>query len=181
MRILCLKSTNTKKVRGLKKKCRAMVQDLIACTNKFPVEFSSEKYWNKRLPVPQTFIDSTNTPHSVRRLCMQTMIDRAEFLAQSKPNHLTNSRVCCLIDLPALFFSEVTIFFSESYFQTFFDRNRSWQKWTIIQDKNLAKEYNLRVPTNFQVRGYQVSHYLDDNDPNILTYTGETWFIGEWE
>lgn len=180
MRIFCLKSTNTKKVRGLKTKCRSMVQDLIACTDKFPIEFSAERFWHEHLPVPQAFIDSTNTPHSVRRLCMQTMIDRTNFLAQSKPKHLTNSRVCCLINLPDLFFSEVTIFFSESYFQTFFNRKGPWQKWTPIQDKDLTKEYNLTVPANFQVRGYK-DEASDDDDPNILAYTGEVWFIGEWE
>lgn len=180
MRVLHLKSTNTKKVRGLRKKCHSMVQDLIACTDNFPTEFSAESFWHEHLPVAQAFIDSKNTPNCVRRLCMQTMIDRAIFLAQNKPKHLTHSRVCCLIGLPDLFSSQLTIFFSENYFQNFFNRQGPWQKWTPIQDKKLTKTYNLMVPSNFQVRGFR-EEVFDDDDPNTLVHTEEVWFIGEWE
>jgi hypothetical protein len=178
MRILCLNQTNKKKVRGLKKKCQSMIRELKALTDQFPLQDSTEDYWHIHLPVAQSFIDSKNTPRSVRRLCMQTMINRAAFLSQNKPESEAACHVCCLISLPELWASEITIFYTQSYFQDFFERNSMYEKWTLIKNRDFAKEHKILIPTNFQVKGYKVECF-DDDDPSILTYTGEIWYIGE--
>ncbi len=178
MRILCLKQPIKEKIRGLKNKCHSMVQELTALTDQFPIQDSTENYWQIHLPVAQAFIDSKNTPPSVRHLCMQTMINRANFLAQNKPESIETCRVCCLISLPELWASEITIFYTQSYFQDFFERNSPYEKLTPINGRNIAKEHNLIIPTNFQVKGYK-QEYFDDDNPTILTYTGEIWYIGE--
>lgn len=180
MRSLSLKNSNQKKVRGLKKKCSAMVKAIAEQTNHFPVEYSSEEYWHCHLPVAQSFIDSTHTPRSVRKLCIQAMIDRANFLAQHKHQTAINCRVICLVSLPDLWASEIIIFFTQDYFEKFFNRNSPWQKWILLNDRDITKEYNLIIPNSFQVKGYKHEGYDEDN-PKFLTYTGEIWAIGELE
>lgn len=175
-----LNQSDKKKVRGLKKKCLTMIETLTAQTNKFPVEYASEEYWHCHLPISQSFIDSKHTPRSVRKLCMQTMIDRANFLAQHKHHANKNYRVLCLVSLPNLWASEITIFFTQSYFENFFNRNTPWQKWAQLNNRNIVKEYNLIIPSNFQVKGYK-HECFDEDDPQKLTYSGETWAIGELE
>ncbi len=180
MHISSFEQSNKKKIRGLKKKCRAMVEALIAQTSEFPIDYNSEEYWHYHLPVAQSFIDSKHTPQSVRRLCIQTMIDRTQFLSQHKPKNAKSCRVLCLVCLPDLWSSVITIFSSQNYFIHFFDRNNPWQRWTPLIHKDIAKEYNLIIPSNFQVKSYKHECFDDDN-PSIVTYVGEIWAIGELE
>jgi hypothetical protein len=46
-------------------------------------------YWHAHLPVAEAFIDSPVTPRSIRRLCVQSMIDAANTLrtAQHRTTH----------------------------------------------------------------------------------------------
>ena len=172
-----LQQPNNKKIRGLRKKCCAMVNALTEQTSHFPEKCLSEEYWHVHLPVDQSFVDSRQIPKSVKKLCMQTMLDRACFLAAHKDS-TEYGRVLCLISLPDLWASEIIIFYSHSYYESFFNRNTVWQKLIPLGNQAIVKEYNLHIPYNFQVKGYKHECFDEDNT-NILTYSGEIWAIGE--
>ena len=178
MRRLYSDNQLNKKARGQRRQCREMVRDIVADTSAFPIEWVSDSYWHYHLPISRLFVESKYTPRSVKRLCLQMLIDRAYFLSQHKP---VDCRIMSIIRLPGIWGSVLEIFFDEGYYQNFFDRQGPWQKWTpICSKRNVAQDYHLSIPANFYIRGYKEESF-DDYDPSILTYSGELWVIGEIE
>lgn len=165
------------KQRGLRRKCRSMVQQLQTATAIFPAPHDSFQYWHLHLPVHYSFIDSTQTPRSVRRLCMQTLIDCAEHLCSIKPEKHDFCHVVTAIDLPKLSRSQIIVFFGSEYYDQFFERNSNHQKWVSFSDsRSLVKEWKLRLPSGLNEIGFREELRCDyecsDND---------LWFLGELE
>ena len=77
--------------------------------------------------------------------------------------------------MPALWYSEIIVFFGESHFEGYFYRNNEYQKWIPLEDtRNIAKEWTLRVPKALKIKGYKE---ILTNDDSI--YENELWYIGE--
>jgi len=175
MRVMNLRFSNKKKVRGAKRKCENMIKNINEVTELYPEIDLEYGYWHTHLPVAQAFIDSTKTPSYVRKICMQTLIDRVNHLIKLRPKTAEFSRVVTSIDLPRLWDSQITVFFDEEYFSNFFTRNNDYQRWTELPDsRNIIKEYNLDLPEGLMVRGYLEE--ITDEDYNAID---EIWFIGE--
>ena len=163
-----------KKPRGLHRKCRNMMRSLTQQTAVFPQPHHNNDFWHLHLPVAQNFIDAAATPSGVRRLCAQTLIDRAFYLASLAPTEL-ETRVAVAICLPELWNSQIIVFFGAEYYDSFFKRDSEAQKWTTLEgNRSLAREWGLRVPDDFSERGYKEE--LRDGD---FTLDGEIWFIGQ--
>lgn len=175
MRVMNLRNSNKKKVRGVKRKCNKMVKYVNGLTEFFPEANLDFGYWHLHLPVAQEFIDSIKTPHPVRRLCIQLLIIRAKHLIDIKPELDINIRVVACIQLPNLWNSQIIVFFGESYFESFFDRNNECQKWILLDsNRNISKELKVDVPSGLDVKGYR-EEIIDDDNKSI----SELWFIGE--
>jgi hypothetical protein len=102
---------------------REMVRDIVALTEIFPNKHRRGRgYWHMHVPVNGKLIDGSRARKTVRRLCIQTLIDRAYHLWTLKPRQLQKSKVVVAIDSPNLSDSQIIIFFSEEYFARFFDR-----------------------------------------------------------
>jgi hypothetical protein len=69
MRIMNLKNSNKKKVRGVKRKCNSMIKSINELTENFPEMDLNKGYHHFHLPVAQEFIDSSKTPQYVTKLC----------------------------------------------------------------------------------------------------------------
>ncbi len=177
MRIMNLKYSNKKKVRGGKRKSRIMVREIEKLTENFPELDLNRGYWHMHLPVSQVFIDSKNTPSHIRTLCIKTLINRAIFLSNMKPKVRTKIRVVACIELPQLWDSQIIIFFGDEYFENFFNRDDDYQKWSLIDtNRSLLKVYDLCIPNDFIERGY-IEEIFDDD----FKSKSEIWFIGELE
>jgi hypothetical protein len=174
MRIMNLRYTNKKKVRGAKRKSCLMVKTITKLTSSFPEIDSYHGYWHMHLPVSQIFIDSIKTPTSIRRLCIQTLIDRISYLIDIKNQLGISAHVVACISLPNLWNSQITVFFDEQYFSSFFERNNEYQKWIQLpKNRNLEREWSLVIPNNMNIRGF--NEILTDDDYNSTT---ELWFVG---
>lgn len=175
-RRLRLRDYRRSKVRGARRKCRAMVEAIGDGTEVFPQEHRLGcGYWHLHLPVDQGFIDSLKTPFPVRRQCVQTLIDRCGHLYNLKPPSNEPIRVVASISLPYLWDSQVIVFFGQDYFRTFFDRSSECQSWTPLREsRSIRSEWHLDIPETFQERGYH--ERIRDED---MAYDGELWFIGE--
>ena len=165
------------KQRGLRRKCRSMVQQLQEATTAFPEPHDTFQFWHLHLPVHYSFIDSTQTPRSVRRLCMQTLVDCTDHLRRIKPEKHEFCRVVTVIDLPDLSRSQIIVFFGSEYYDQFFERNSNHQKWIPFSDsRSLVKQWNLRLPDGLNEIGFREELRCDyeysDND---------LWFLGELE
>ena len=162
-----------KKIRGIKRKMRRLIELIHSQTEQFPTDFY-KGYWNAKLPTHQMFIDSNKTPKKVRKLCIQTIIDRVERLIQLKPNDGEKYRVMVAINLPNLWYSQVVVFKGEEHFDGFFDR----KEWIELSDKrDIPKEWQLSIPKELQVKGYEEIVQVEDG----FYHCGELWFIGEIE
>ncbi|MBF0206263.1 MAG: DUF3916 domain-containing protein [Oligoflexia bacterium] len=175
MNILNFRDDRNKKVRGLKRKKRSMLQKIINCTLNFPEENLEDGFWHIHLPVKRSFIDSAKVPFGIKRACMQSLIDRAEHLIKIKPVTESISRVVVLINLSHLWDSEIIVFFGSNHYNGFFDRNNDSQKWLPLpKDRDISIECKLLLPQNFKIRGFK--EIINDDD---LTYESELWFLGE--
>lgn len=163
-----------KKIRGLKRKTEDMVKRIKEYTLVFPTEFYNG-YWHLHLPVHQGFIGSDKTPRKIKRLCMQTLVNRAEHLIELKPDDQEIYRVVVAIDLPGLWNSQIIVFRGDDHFKNFFNRNTEYQKWIPLSDnRNIQTEWGLTVPDSLAISGFQ--EVIDDEDGY---YESEIWFIGE--
>ncbi|SFC65908.1 Protein of unknown function [Bacillus sp. OV322] len=164
-----------KKVRGVKRNSNNMIKRIEEHTLEFPTEFYQD-YWHLHLPVAQDFISSEKTPNKVKRLCIQTLIDRAEHLIRLKPGNEERYRVVVAVDFPDMWGSQIIVFKGDSYFKDFFNRNDEYQKWLQLSDnRNIQAEWALSVPNELQISGFK--EVINDEDG--YHYEGEIWFIGE--
>lgn len=83
-----------KNIRGLKRKTRNMVNKLVQETIKFPLDFYNG-YWHLHLPVAQDFISSSKTHFGIRKICIETLLSRAEHLIKIKHDFRKNSCSGC--------------------------------------------------------------------------------------
>lgn len=160
-----------KKIRGKKRKLSSLIERINSLTEDFPEE---QRYWHMHLPVAQSFIDSPKTPKSIRKKCIQTLIDRTAHLNSIKPDNEKFQRVVTLIDLPKLWNSQIVVFFDEDYFNNFFIRDNPEQTWKpIVDDKEFLKEWNLEIPNGLFLTGY---HEIINDE---YYYEGQIWAIAE--
>lgn len=166
---------NTTKPRGLKRRCKKMVEYIMDSVKEFPCEGEEScGYWHTHVPT-SPFMDSKHTPKSVRKLCAQTLIDASAKLVDISPNSDVKTHVVTTISLPELWGSQIIVFFGDNYFNTFFDRNSECQRWIPLPSyRNICKEWGLRIPNGFEVKGYREE--IHDEDYERI---GEIWFIGE--
>ncbi|WBW99490.1 DUF3916 domain-containing protein [Oceanirhabdus sp. W0125-5] len=163
------------KVRGVRRKFDSLEKRILLFTETFPEPDYEYGYWHLHLPTSQAFIDSPKTPVSVRKKCIQLLIDRARFLIDNKPNIDITTRVIIAISLPNLWSSQIIVFFGEEYYRKFFDRNSEYQKWlSLPQKRNIEKEWGLNILEFMKVKGYR-QEIIDEDD----MYVNELWFIGE--
>lgn len=162
-----------KKIRGISRKFNAMKRRIEHLTENFPLEDNG--YWHIHLPVAQAFIDSQKTPFSIRRKCIQLLIESVHHLISIRPEEVKKYKVVAAINLPELFDSQIIIFYEDNYYNSFFERNDDCQRWTLLPStRNIYAEWNLRKLPNLGVRGYK--EVIVDED---FSYEGEIWFIGE--
>ena len=161
-----------KKSRGLRRKCRSMTRRIIEQTATFPQAHKGAAFWHLHLPAARDFISCGATPFKVRRLCAQTLIDRAHYLAALAPSD-GETRVVVAITPEDLWDSQIIVFFGSKYFDSFFTRDSPDQKWTPLNPKrSLRRRWNLELPVSFRERGYQ-------EKSEDFQSQHELWFIGQ--
>ncbi|MGG0029620.1 DUF3916 domain-containing protein [Bacillus safensis] len=164
-----------KKVRGRKRKTDQMVTRIEENTQKFPADFE-HGYWHLPLPVAYDFISSSKTPTKIKRLCIQTLLNRAEHLIDIKPNDGETYRVVVAVDVQGFWGSQIILFKGDAYFQNFFDRHDDNQKWLPLPaGRDFQREWGLSVSKHMQTVGFKEIISSEDG----ISYEGERWFMGE--
>lgn len=159
----------------LHQQCEEMIQRISEATEVFPKPHPEYDYWHFHLPVSPDFLDSPDTPTDIRKLCVQTLIDRAHHLATSAPPDEVPTRVVVAVGLPKLASSQIMVFFGSDYFESFFTRDSPRQVWTPLEEKrSLAREWALQIPDGFTELGI-----LQEVGEPSLSFSEEIWFIGQ--
>jgi len=159
------------KVRGLRRHCRKVVRAIEDATRVFPSAPDDGDVWHFHLPVQRALLESHAASFWVRRLCVQTLIDRANYLAYRAPTG-QSTRVFVAVVFPELSASQIIVFFRGSE-ANFWNRNTSEQKWTPKAGR-LSSSWGLRIPSNFAERGYDEEWQTEGE-----TQHGQIWFFGE--
>ncbi|MFE0304300.1 MULTISPECIES: DUF3916 domain-containing protein [Bacillus] len=158
----------------MKRKTQQIIKEMNANTQSFPANVSD--YWHLPLPAADDFMTSNRTPKKIKRLCIQTLLNRAEHLIDLKQNDREIYRVVVAVDLPELWHSQIIVFKGNSYVKNFFNRQDEYQTWLPLSDqRNIQKEWDLSVPQNMRTIGFKV--VITDDDE--VSYEGERWFMGE--
>ncbi|HDR3338824.1 TPA: DUF3916 domain-containing protein [Bacillus anthracis] len=164
-----------KKIRGMKRKTNTMIKRIEEHTKMFPSTFYNDEYWYMPLPVSQDFIESHKTPRKVKRLCIQTLIDRVNHLIKIQPSDTHTYRVVALISIENLWRSQIIVFKNDDYFHNFFNRNNEFQKWILLSNEiDFWETWGISIfPTPQLLRFQEVIYDEDTIDEK------EIWFIGE--
>ncbi|OWA37753.1 hypothetical protein B9G55_06835 [Saccharibacillus sp. O16] len=164
------------KIRGLKRRTRQTIRQILTHTSTFPEHFE-HGYWHLPIPADYRFLSANTTPRGVKRRCLQALLNQAVHLAHGKPHDSQQYRVIVAIDLPNLWSSQIIIFADENVFQRFFQRSGEQQWLPLPCSRSLQAEWGLSAPDDWQQSGFmQVITYADGNrDEN------ELWFIGEFK
>ena len=165
-----------KKIRGLKRRTDSMVKRIKEETECFPDQFI-HGYWHLSLPAGRDFISSGKTPIKIKRLCVQTLLDRAGHLCKLKTEKEMHTRVIVMIVPSDLWNSHIFVFNQEDAFKAFFDRNFVDQKWDpLVMNGKLLKAWKIEIPRNQE----SVSYLEKIMDEDIGYRERELWFFGEF-
>lgn len=99
----------------MKWKTKEMVTRIEESTREFPADIE-KGYWHLPLPVAYDFIYSSKTPKKIKRLSIQTLLNRAEHLIDLKPNDGEAYRVVVAVDATGLWGSQIIVFKGERWF-----------------------------------------------------------------
>src|SRR5262245_61983991 len=83
-----------------------------------PALLAGQRYWNFKVPVFAKLVEPPHATPETQRACIAALFAAAEAIERSA-RRPPNSRIACLITIPFLFESEVTLFFDEGYFRSF--------------------------------------------------------------
>ncbi len=162
------------KIRGVRRRCSTFARRLAEVTQSFPAPHDEGGYWHLHLPTARSFIDSPRTPQSVRRECVQLLLDAASRLIALRPSSVA-APVMVAVTTPLLFNSQLIAFFSPDCFTSFFRRVDPDQRWTPLPaSRSLVREWRLLLPRSFSERGFH--EHIDEED---YEHNGEIWFFGE--
>src|SRR5687767_2061486 len=93
------------------RKCEAIIADITERTRSFPEEHLEYGYWHVHLDRSSAFLNSPDVPDGARRLCAQTLIDRAQHLVDLNADSQNLTRVVALMNFPRLSESQIIVFF----------------------------------------------------------------------
>lgn len=160
-----------KKQRGQRRKLAAMLRNIDSFV---PFERGNTDRGYESFNVPSgMFIEHPKTSSGIKTEFCRKWLKTAERFIGRKPGDIGFCKVVAVICMPNLWCSQITIFYDENYYSTFFDRHGPYQTWTPLRDgRSLLAERNIVSPLT--ERGYR--EVIVDED---FTYEGELWFYGE--
>lgn len=169
------KTLNKEKIRGARRKTVACFSRLEKLTNEFPVS-CTDRYDHYHMPCSNMLLDSPKTPAYTKSKCIKTIVKQLEKLRDTRPDEMNAARLVAVITTK-LSRAQIVIFFDESYYQGFFERDNESQKWTLLDDikaEKFLKNWGVDLPENMKIKGYQEE--LEDDD---FSCKSKIWFIGE--
>lgn len=164
-----------KKVRGMKRKTRTMIQRIEEHTKTFPSAFYYDEYWYMPLPVSQAFINSCKTPRKVKRLCIQTLLNQTNHLIKIKPIDTHTYRVVVLISIESLWDSQIIIFKMRGTFIISLIEIVNFKNGFLFQRSLIfGRHGGISICPPFQTLHFQEIIY-DEGE----CYEKEIWFVRE--
>lgn len=139
----------------------------------FP-EDSGRTHWDYKLPIPQGLVEGNHARKSVIKLCMESLLRTCAVLQQNKPSPC-GARVVALIELPRFWSSRVIVFFDDTYYSQFFQRDNEYQSWS-----RSAAEASLfdvwQLPESLRMKEVFYIERIPDEEGD---QNNKLWFFGD--
>lgn len=128
-------------------------------------KFSDRRHLNWRIPIHSKLISEPHTTPEIQAAVIQSLVNAAANLQDALPADCGHMRVAALIEYPCLFNSEVTLFISPDYFETFNPSATVTYKSTRTEDfqtdiepsrVNIIEKFAIRLPAGSSAGGYLV-------------------------
>ena len=137
-----------------------------------------EHYWNFKIPVEINLVQGKYSTPETKAACAQALINACANLIIATTDLDYHPRITTVICLPDMFTSEVCLYRSEDYFQSFISEGRSENgSSSLIRERSLAAEWGLILPKGVQELGITFEYYGGE-DPDEW-FTGERWYYGQ--
>ena len=108
----------------------------------------------------------------IRDSC-KAWLEQCQRFIQAKPTNLSFCRVVAVLCEPLLGESQIVIFYSQEYFETFWKRNYSDQSWLPL-NKGSSFTAKRGITTALTEMGYEETLLVDGK-----TIKSTLWFYGE--
>ncbi|XBS71315.1 DUF3916 domain-containing protein [Acerihabitans sp. KWT182] len=169
------------KIRNIPRSIKALNHWAETFHNPERANFSEDQhYCNYKIPVETNLVQGKYSDKKTKAACAQALINACSNLMRATENANDIPRITAAIYLPDMFVSEVCLFRSEEYFQSFISEGSSETGSTVIlRDRSLAKEWGLILPEGVQELGIRLEYHGGD-DPDEW-FTGEYWYYGQLE
>jgi len=160
-----------KKVRGSKRELRSLERQLDSILLGIPDEsLPHGKSWRYHVSSPAKLVDSANSSFKLRRRFLQLLADRLVELDSSIKGKY---KTLLFVSIPFLSQSRIEICVDDKYFERLLNNADAPSIWTPIgADKNIIKELNIALTTQYQAKGY-----LRISSDSKTKLQEENWFI----
>lgn len=138
----------------------------------------NEHYWNFKIPVEINLVQGKYSTLRDKAACAQALINACSNLITVTADIDYRPRITAVICLPDMFTSEICLYRSEDYYQSFITEDRSENgAFALIKERSLAAEWGLILPANVQELG--ITHEYYGSEDRDEWFTGERWYYGQ--
>lgn len=122
------------------------------------------------------FISSPKTSGKIKTaFCKAWLKKTAEIIGQ-KPKSLSFCKVVSVIVENDLWASQIIVFYDENYYNSFWERNSTYQTWIPFQTSGKSFSAERNINTTLNEKGYY--EIINDEDTGIVR-KGTLWFYGD--
>ena len=172
-------SQRSPKIRGIKRRLNALDRWSHSFQDYFPSDAGNCEYWNWKIPILDILVNPPQTTPKIQARCLNSLIQAANYLIDARPWELSFARVTVLITYPAMFSSELCIFFDPNYFDSFFNRANDYQSLSLLNNaQSLSKRLGVRLPKIYEELGFEFKSN-DDGLNGRTDYAEQWWSIRE--
>lgn len=154
-----------KKVRGQQRKLSKLLRQIDA----LPVPIKGNEDMRHYHVPGDDWIGMRKTSGRMKTAFCRRWIAKTEEFTRQMEGVEGFCKVVGLISYPDLSGSQIIVFFDEKYYDTFWDRNDSYQTWTLMDRGSLVTRRG--IATELSEAGY--SEVIVDED---FIYRSELWF-----
>lgn len=162
------------KLRGIKRRLIALDKWADSFEGYFPSEYSSENYWNWKIPILDRMVNTPTTTKELQVHCANAMLRAASHIEKSRPEESKSAIVTVLLTYPDMFSSEICVFFDKEYYEGFFERSGEEQKLTKLSSGSLVQDLGLVLPKGFNEVGYHCV-IKDEWEGKVSVYEEDWW------
>lgn len=162
--------TPRKKQRGQHRELKALFANIDKFT---PFNNSEEDYKHFHVPGGM-FIEHAKTYSKIKTAFCKKWIETTEKMIVQKPEMLHFCKIVAVISVPHFWSSQIIIFYDESYYKSFWNRDTEYQMWLPITNKKRSFVKERNISTLLCEYGYHEK--IQDEDE---LYEEDLWFYGE--